>query len=107
MSSKFKKGDEVIVISGSDRKKIGKILSIKDKMVLIEGINLATIHKKPTNSSPGEVLKVEKPVHISNISHLEDGCPSKIKYVCPVDNEKLKPFKVKNRVYKKSGKKLV
>ncbi len=48
MANKFKKGDEIIVISGSDKGKLGKISEILDNKVLVEGVNLRTTHKKPT-----------------------------------------------------------
>ncbi len=76
--NKFKKGDRVIVITGKDKGKTGKILLVKENRVLIEGINLAMVHKKPTANTPGQRVKVEKPIHISNISHIENGKPVKV-----------------------------
>lgn len=105
MANKFRKGDQIIVISGSQKSKIGKITSITGDRVLVDGVNLVTIHKKPTSSSPGERLKVEKSIHISNISHVEDGVASRVKYI--ISENAAKPFKAKQRVYKKTGKKLV
>ena len=73
MAHKFKKNDQVIVITGSSRGKTGKITAILgDNKVLVEGVNLATVHKKPTSTTPGQIVKVEKPIHISNISHVEN-----------------------------------
>lgn len=101
---KFKKGDQVIVISGASKKKTGAILSIKGDKVLIEGVNLKTIHKKPTSQEPGQISKVERPIHLSNIAHLEDGKAVKVKFV--VEAGEGKAFKRKTRVSKKSGKKI-
>jgi large subunit ribosomal protein L24 len=98
MVSKFKKGDEVLVISGSSRGKVGKIISVKGDKVVVEGANIATVHKKPTSQAPGQILKAEKPIHISNISHVENGKPIKVKFVIESDK--------KERVSKKSGKKI-
>lgn len=103
-AQKFRKGDQVIVIAGSSKGKSGKILFIKQDKVLIEGINLATVHKKPTQSEPGKITKVEKPIHISNISHIEDGKPVKVKFVTESGEGKI--FTRKSRVSKKSGKKI-
>ena len=106
MANKFKKNDQVIVIAGSGKGKIGKITSInsnKDK-VIVEGVNLATVHKKPTSSTPGQIVKVEKPLHISNISHVEDGKPVKVKIV--TDSGEGKAFTRKSRVSKKTDKKI-
>ncbi len=104
MTSKFKKNDEIIVIAGSDKGKVGKIVTIKDQKVTIEGVNLRTIHKKPTSSNPGQIVKVEKPIHISNISHVENGKAVKVKIV--IDSSETKKFAKKSRVSKKTGKKI-
>jgi large subunit ribosomal protein L24 len=104
MAQKFKKGDQIIVISGSGKGQLGRIISLSAQKVTIEGVNLATIHKKPTSSSPGQILKVEKPIHISNISHAEDGKAVKIKFVTEDGEGKI--FSRKVRVSKKSGKKI-
>ncbi|MBU6338993.1 MAG: 50S ribosomal protein L24 [Rickettsiales bacterium] len=104
MANKFKKNDSVIVIAGSNRGKTGKITAIDGNKVVVEGVNLATIHKKPTSSTPGQILKVEKPIHISNIAHAEDGKAVKVKFV--IDSGEGKKFTRKYRVSKKSGKKI-
>lgn len=104
MAQKFKKNDQVIIISGSNRGKIGKITTILENKVVVEGVNLATMHKKPTSSAPGQITKVEKPIHVSNISHVEDGKAVKVKFV--IDSGEGKAFARKYRVSKKSGKKI-
>lgn len=101
---KFKKGDQVIVITGSNKGKIGKIIALNEQKVTVEGVNIRTIHKKPTSSTQGQILKVEKPIHISNISHLEDGKAVKIKFV--IESGEGKIFSKKSRVSRKSGKKI-
>ncbi len=101
---KFKKGDQVIVITGSSKNKTGKIISVDGDKVLVEGVNIRTIHKKPTSQTPGQIVKVEKPIHISNISHVENGKAVKIKFV--VEAKEGKAFTRKSRVSKKSGKKI-
>lgn len=104
MLNKFKKNDEVIIISGSDKGKIGKIKSIKGSKVMVEGLNMSTVHKKPTSNTPGQIVKVEKYIHSSNVSHVENGKPVKIKIV--IDSGDGKNFTKKSRVSKKSGKKI-
>ncbi len=105
MAQKFKKNDQVIVISGSSKGKIGKIIAISPEKVTVEGANVATVHKKPTSSSPGQIIKVEKPIHMSNVSHVENGKAVKIKFVTEPGEGKI--FTRKSRVSKKSGKKIV
>jgi large subunit ribosomal protein L24 len=103
-ANKFKKGDQVIIIAGSSKGKVGKILSIANGKVVVEGVNVATVHKKPTSQAPGQIVKVEKPVHISNVSHVEDNKAVKIKFVTESGEGKI--FTRKSRVSKKSGKKI-
>lgn len=104
MAQKFRKGDQVIVITGSGKGKTSKILSILGEKVLIEGVNIATIHKKPTSQEPGKIIKVEKPIHISNISHVEDGKAIKIKF--NTEPGEGKAFARKTRISKKTGNKI-
>ncbi len=104
MAKKFKKGDQVIVLTGTSKGVSGKITALTSDKVVVEGVNLATVHKKPTSTNPGQILKVEKPIHISNISHVEDGKAVKIKFVTDAGEGKI--FTRKNRVSKKSGKKI-
>lgn len=80
MASKLKKGDTVIVIAGKDKGKTGEILQVlaSENRVLVSGINMATVHKKPTSQTPGQRVKEEKPIHISNVAYAEDGKPVKV-----------------------------
>ena len=104
MANKFKKNDQILVIAGSDKGKKSKIISIKKDRVLIEGVNIATIHKKPTSNAPGEIVKMEKPIHISNISHIEDNKAVKINF--KTDDGKEKIFTRKARFSRKTNKKI-
>ncbi|MBP3678241.1 MAG: 50S ribosomal protein L24, partial [Agathobacter sp.] len=45
---KIKKGDTVRVIAGKDKDKEGKVLSVKNGKVLVEGVNMLTKHTKPS-----------------------------------------------------------
>jgi large subunit ribosomal protein L24 len=102
---RFKKKDKVIITSGSDKGKTGIILSIEKDFALIKGVNIRTIHKKPTSQKKGEIYKAEKPIHISNISHVEDGKAIKVKFVIKKSNENNKSFD-KIRVSKNTGNKI-
>ncbi|MDA1283401.1 MAG: 50S ribosomal protein L24 [Proteobacteria bacterium] len=69
MIKKYKKGDEVIVTTGKDKGKIGKIAKVlvsADK-VLIPGINVVKKHEKPSQDSKGGIVNKDMPIHISNI----------------------------------------
>jgi len=65
-----KKGDTVVVLSGKDRGKEGKVLSVlSDKsMVLVEGVNIATKHKKPKSAyQQGGIIHQEAHINSSNV----------------------------------------
>jgi large subunit ribosomal protein L24 len=64
-----KKGDNVLVIAGSNKGKDGVIKEIiADKnAAIIEGLNMVKKHVKPTNNSQGGIVEIEAPIHLSNI----------------------------------------
>ena len=65
----FKTGDKVVVISGKDRSKEGKIIKIlKDEnKVIVEGVNVVKKHIKPNGNGAGSITEMEAPIHASNI----------------------------------------
>ncbi len=82
---KVKKGDRVMVISGDDKGKIGKVLVVYPdrNRVLVEGVNIVTKHQRPTLTirEPG-IIKREAPIHISNVKVICPECstPTRIGY---------------------------
>ncbi|QIB27134.1 50S ribosomal protein L24 [Caloranaerobacter azorensis] len=65
-----KKGDTVVVISGKDKGKKGKVLTAMPKRnrVIVEGVNMQTKHTKPSQKSPqGGIIHQEGPIHVSNV----------------------------------------
>ncbi len=66
----IKTGDTVKVISGNDKGKTGKILSVnlQKRRAIVEGLNMVTKHVKPTASNPqGGIEKKEASIHVSNL----------------------------------------
>ncbi len=66
----IRKGDTVLVVSGNDKGKKGKVLEIiKSKgRTVIEGVNMITKHVKPSAENPeGGIKKTEAAIHISNV----------------------------------------
>jgi large subunit ribosomal protein L24 len=66
---KLKKGDTVLIISGKDRGKKGKILEAfpKDGRILVEGVNLRKKHQRPKKSGEkGQIISMPGPISISN-----------------------------------------
>ncbi len=70
MAKRVKRGDEVVVISGSHKGQRGKVLEIqlnKDR-VLVEGVNLVKKHQRKTQENPeGAIIEKEAPIHYSNV----------------------------------------
>ncbi len=65
-----KKGDNVIVITGSNKGKSGKIIKSipEDNMVVVEGVNMKKKSRKATKSKEkGQILEVAMPIHVSNV----------------------------------------
>lgn len=82
---KIKKNDTVVVISGKDRGKSGKILDVRTESdrVLIEGVGLKRKNQRPRKSGQkGEVITIPAPIHVSNVmlycSHCGKGVRSGI-----------------------------
>lgn len=83
MARHVRAGDTVVVTAGDYKGQTGEVLQVlpsKDQ-VLVKGINVKTKHVKPTRVSPqGGVLKVESPIHISNVSVAVDGKPTRVRF---------------------------
>ncbi|MEO0535051.1 MAG: 50S ribosomal protein L24 [Cyanobacteria bacterium P01_A01_bin.123] len=65
-----KKGDTVQVITGSDKGKVGEVLSVSPKhsKVIVEGVNIRTKHVKPQQEGEsGQIVTSEAPIHSSNV----------------------------------------
>ncbi|QEK38236.1 50S ribosomal protein L24 [Candidatus Cytomitobacter indipagum] len=88
---RIKMGDVVIITNGKDKGASGKISLIdkKNMRVIVEGLNMQTMHQKPTNTAQGGIIKREKSMHVSNVAHIENGKPSKTKYVFKNDKKVL------------------
>lgn len=69
---KIKRGDTVIVISGKDIGKKGKVLTVlpKKNKVIVEGINMITKHQRATGPmQQGGIIEQESPMDISNVMY--------------------------------------
>ncbi|HBG88115.1 MAG: 50S ribosomal protein L24 [Bacteroidales bacterium] len=72
----IKKGDIVIVNSGTSKGQEGKVLEMfPDKQrAIVEGVNMVSKHTKPNTESPqGGIIKKEAPIHISNLNLKDPG----------------------------------
>jgi large subunit ribosomal protein L24 len=77
IKSHVKTGDTVLVLTGKDAGKKGKVLDVlpKEGKVLVEGVNIRTIHKKPRGMNQ-EGGRIEQPghIHISNVMLICQNC---------------------------------
>ena len=101
MSVKFKlrKGDEVIVLTGKDKGKTGKIVKMLPKQMkaIVSEINKVKKNQKPDNNQPGGIIDKEMPMHISNLAFYDANLKKGIKIGYRLDNDK------KIRINKSSG----
>jgi len=96
-----KKDDNVIVITGKDKGKKGRVIAAypRENRVLVEGVNMVKRHTRPSQANPqGGIIEREAPIHVSNVMHIDpkSGNPTRIGYKV-LDNGK------KVRIAKKSG----
>jgi large subunit ribosomal protein L24 len=74
MANRLKKGDTVAVISGKDKGKKGKIIKVLDDGVIIEKINVAKKHQKPTKNFPGGIIEKPMAVDLSKVMPICSKC---------------------------------
>jgi len=102
MSYKFKKGEKVIVTVGKNKGSAGVVEKVfrKDNKVIVSGANLVTKHVKPSQAYPnGAILKMEKPIHASNVMHVDPkaGVPTRVGFRIE-DGKKVKFSKKSNEI---------
>ena len=70
MAAKIKKGDKVVVLAGRDKGKTGEVLRIltKDNRAIVQGVNVAKRHTRPSASNQGGIVDKELGIHISNLA---------------------------------------
>jgi large subunit ribosomal protein L24 len=78
---RIKSGDMVKVITGEDKGKTGLVTKVfpAENKAIVEGIKLATKHRKPTQTTPGGIDEIELPIHISNLMLVDaKGTPTRV-----------------------------
>lgn len=84
---KITKGDSVIIISGKDKLKKGKVLKVfpKENKVLVEGLNIRKKHIKPKKSGEkGETIQVSVPINVPNVKLICPRCSQPARVGCKV-----------------------
>jgi large subunit ribosomal protein L24 len=71
--SNIRKGDNVVVITGSDKGKKGSVLKVfpKEARALVQGINLVKRHQRQTQTQQAGIVTKESPIQLSNIAHVD------------------------------------
>ncbi len=94
-----KKGDNVMVISGKDAGKVGKVLKVNTAThrIYVEGVNIVSKSKKPRNAQDqGGIIKQEGTIDISNVMHVCPDCGAvvRVKHELKEVNGKMKSTRV-------------
>ncbi|REK69131.1 50S ribosomal protein L24 [Paenibacillus paeoniae] len=96
-----KKDDTVIVITGKDKGKKGRVIAAypRENRVLVEGVNMVKKHSRPSQANPqGGIIEQEAAIHVSNVMHIDpkSGGVTRIGYKVQDNGKKV-------RIAKKSG----
>jgi len=102
---KIKKGDKVMVLSGKEKGKTGKVERvIADKnQVIVEGVNTVTRHAKNKRvRSHGQIIEKQMPINASKVGVVVDGKPVRVGFIFEGEGDQKK----KVRIARPSGKKI-
>ena len=96
---RIKKDDTVIVITGKDKGKTGKVLRAmpKGNRVVVEGVNMQTKHQKQTRTEKAEIKHLEGPIDASNVMYYDTKAKAPVKIGYKIDGDK------KVRINRKTG----
>lgn len=87
---RLKKGDTVVVRSGKDKGKIGKVLAThpRTNQVTVEGVNVVKKHVKPNNKYPqGGIIDVTKPVAVSKVGIQDPASKKPVRVAYKLDKD--------------------
>ena len=91
MARHVRKGDLVMITAGDDRGRQGRIMRVipDQNKVIVEGINLCKRHMRPTQTNRrGGIVEKEMPIHVSNVSPVVDGKPTRVRFESKPDGSK-------------------
>lgn len=96
--AKIKQNDEVVVITGRDRGKRGKVLKVRaDGRLVVSGINMVKKHQKPNPNMgvPGGIIEKEAPLQVSNVAIFNPATKKadRVGYKIQEDGKKVRIFK--------------
>ncbi|MFA7596057.1 MAG: 50S ribosomal protein L24 [Novosphingobium sp.] len=84
-AAKIRKGDSVVVLSGKDKGRTGTVVQVlpKDGKVVVDGVNIAARHRKPSQLNPqGGIDRAPAPLAISKVALADpkDGKPTRVRF---------------------------
>ncbi len=93
--------DKVIVVRGRDKGKKGEVVALLPKLnqVVVEGVNIAKRHTKPSAKVPrGGIVEVTKPIDAAKVMAIDpaSGRPARVGYKLDAKGNKTRVFKVSN-----------
>jgi len=106
MTTKLKKGDTVLLTTGKDKGKEGKIVQVdrKKNRVLVQGANMVTKHSKPSaGNQQGGIIHQEAFIDASNVMYVHKGKPTKLGIKVEQVERNGKAKSVRKRVAKTTG----
>ncbi len=94
-AAKIKKGDNVVVLSGKDKGRTGTVAKVmpKEGKVVVEGINIAARHRKPSQVNPqGGIDRFPAPMHMSKVAVADpkSGKPTRVRFETSKDGKKVR-----------------
>ena len=82
MAAKIKSGDNVVVLTGKDKGRTGKVTKVlpTENRVVVQGINMVQRHTRPTQADPqGGIKNKEASIHLSNVALVDSkGKPTRV-----------------------------
>lgn len=95
---KLRKDDQVMVITGKDKGRTGKINQVlpKQNAVVVDGINIAKRHTKPSSKLPqGGIIEITRPISVSKVMVIDPSTdtPSRVSFKLNKDGSKERVFK--------------
>ena len=98
--SNIRKGDKVVVITGSDKGKKCEVIKLmpKEARALVRGVNMVKRHQRPTQKQQGGIVNKEAAIQLSNLAHVDpkSGSATRVGFKTLADGKKV-------RFAKKSG----
>ncbi|MHA1539912.1 MAG: 50S ribosomal protein L24 [Alphaproteobacteria bacterium] len=109
MAAKIRKGDEVQVIKGKDKGRKGNVLKVIDggEKLLVEGINVAKRHTKPSQTAAGGIVTKEMPLRSANVMLVDPktGNPTRVGFKKLEDGTKVRFAKKSGEIIATDGEK--